>query len=91
MDYCKDNNRYEQFIIKNGKFCAQFDNSKCLGDKFKIIPSALESPRYEHLICSSIFADLGYKCCYNPDTKIEYVDEIGNWGIENGKLCGIGY
>ncbi|OUM59713.1 hypothetical protein PIROE2DRAFT_14684 [Piromyces sp. E2] len=81
IDYCKDNNKYEQFIIKNGKFCAQFDNSKCLGNNLKIIPSAFESPRYEYLTCSFIFADFDYKCCYNPDTKVEYVDEIGNWKL----------
>jgi len=91
MDYCKKNNKYEQFVVKNGKFCVQFDNSKCLDGKFKIIPTALESPRYEHLSCSSIFPDLGFRCCYDQNTKVEYVDEIGNWGIENGELCGIGY
>ena len=91
MDYCKDNNKYQQFIIKNGKFCSQLNNSKCLGGKFTIKPSTLESPRYEHLTCASIFSELGYRCCYDENTKVEYVDEIGNWGVENGELCGIGY
>jgi len=91
MDYCKNNNKYEQFVIKNGRFCAQFDNSKCLSGKFKIYPTDLESPRYEHLSCSSIFEELGFRCYYDQNTQVEYADEIGNWGIENGKLCGIGY
>ena len=78
MDYRKDNNKYKQYIIKNGKFCAQFDNSKCLCGKFKIYPTAFESPRYEHLNCSSIFLELGFKCCYNLNTEVEYIDEIGN-------------
>ncbi|OUM56253.1 Non-catalytic module family DOC2, partial [Piromyces sp. E2] len=33
----------------------------------------------------------GIKCCSNQNTKVQYVDEIGNWGVENGELCGIGY
>ncbi|ORX75332.1 hypothetical protein BCR32DRAFT_190187, partial [Anaeromyces robustus] len=33
----------------------------------------------------------GINCCSNQNTEVAYVDEIGNWGIENGKLCGIGY
>ncbi|OUM58872.1 Non-catalytic module family DOC2, partial [Piromyces sp. E2] len=33
----------------------------------------------------------GYKCCSNQNTKVQYVDNIGNWGVENGELCGIGY
>ena len=78
MDYCKYNNKYEQPIIKNAKFCTQFDNYKCLGGKFKIYPTAFESPRYEHLNCSSIFLELGFKCCYNLNTEVEYIDEIGN-------------
>jgi len=91
MDYCKDNNKYELFTIKNGKICAQYNNSKCLSNEFKIIPTIIESPRYEDISCSSIFADLGFSCCYNKDTQTEYIDEIGNWGIEDDKLCGIGY
>ena len=29
--------------------------------------------------------------CSNKNTEVEYVDEIGNWGAENGKLCVVGY
>ena len=58
---------------------------------FNIIPIPLESKKYENLTCSSKFAKRGYKCCDNQDTKVEYVDDVGNWGIENGELCGIGY
>jgi len=31
----------------------------------------------------------GYKCCKNANTKIEYTDDNGEWGIENGDWCGI--
>jgi Glycosyl hydrolase family 45./Cellulose or protein binding domain. len=34
----------------------------------------------------------GYKCCSNPsNTKVEYTDSSGNWGIENNDWCGIDY
>ncbi|ORX83210.1 hypothetical protein BCR32DRAFT_202025, partial [Anaeromyces robustus] len=33
----------------------------------------------------------GYKYCSNQNTVVEYVDSIGNWDIENGKLYVIGY
>ncbi|KAG4093788.1 hypothetical protein H8356DRAFT_948253 [Neocallimastix lanati (nom. inval.)] len=54
------------------------------------IPTLLESYRNDYLTCSSIFTDLGYECC-NQTPQVEYSDIIGNLGIENGKICGIGY
>ncbi|OUM56499.1 Non-catalytic module family DOC2, partial [Piromyces sp. E2] len=91
MKDCTKNNKYEDFTINDGIICSRMDNTKCLDGAFEFTPTVIESPRYENLICSSVFAELGYECCYNENTKVEYVDEIGNWGIENGKLCGIGY
>ncbi|ORY07897.1 hypothetical protein LY90DRAFT_371238, partial [Neocallimastix californiae] len=35
--------------------------------------------------CFSI--NLGYKCCSGCD--IVYVDQDGNWGVENDQWCGI--
>ncbi|ORX45558.1 hypothetical protein BCR36DRAFT_585585 [Piromyces finnis] len=32
---------------------------------------------------------LGFKCCENEDLKVEYTDENGDWGVENGDWCGI--
>jgi len=32
---------------------------------------------------------LGYKCCQESATEIEFVDENGQWGVENGEWCGI--
>ena len=54
-------------------------------------PKILESKKYDNLTCSTRFAKYGYTCCSNQNTQVQYVDEIGNWGVENGKLCGIGY
>lgn len=69
--------------LQNGKFIC-----KCnIGDKFKINPTFLESSRYEHITCSYIFIDLGFGC-YNQSIKVKYIDEIGNWAIENDKLVG---
>ncbi|OUM58871.1 Non-catalytic module family DOC2, partial [Piromyces sp. E2] len=88
---CKENNSYQDFTINDGKICSAMEESKCLDNSYKFVSTPLESPRYEHLTCSSIYAELGYDCCSEENNKVEYVDEIGNWGIENGKLCGIGY
>jgi hypothetical protein len=30
-----------------------------------------------------------YKCCSNPNTKVETEDKYGKWGIENNEWCGI--
>jgi len=32
---------------------------------------------------------LGYPCCIESDPKVVAVDEHGEWGIEDGKKCGI--
>jgi len=88
---CEENNVYEDFTIKNGEICAKFDNSKCIDGTYEITPTVLESAKYDHLTCSTIFAKIGFDCCSNQNTQVEYVDKIGNWGIENGELCGIGY
>jgi len=32
---------------------------------------------------------MGYPCCSSNNTKVEYVDTDGEWGIENGNWCGI--
>jgi len=31
----------------------------------------------------------GYKCCTDPDAKIEYDGDGNLWGVENGEWCGI--
>jgi len=33
---------------------------------------------------------LGYPCCSSWNTKVEYTDNDGKWGVENGNWCGIG-
>jgi len=91
MEKCNDNNKTEDFSIKNGNICARLNESKCLEGTFSIHPVTLESKRYDNLSCSSNFARLGFNCCSDQNTQVQYVDDIGNWGIENGKLCGIGY
>jgi len=32
---------------------------------------------------------LGYKCCSNAKAKVVSTDKYGEWGLENGKWCGI--
>ena len=91
MKDCDENNKYQDFAIKNSKICSRLNETKCLDGNYDIRPLPIESPKYEHLTCSYIFEELGFSCCYDQNTQVEYVDEIGNWGIENGKLCGIGY
>ncbi|ORX64261.1 PLC-like phosphodiesterase [Anaeromyces robustus] len=63
MQECKNNNKYQEFTIKDDIICSRIDATKCLN---------------------------GVKCCSNQNTQVQYVDEIGNWGIENGNW-GIGY
>jgi len=89
MQKCDKYNKFENFIIKNnGVDCSQLGVTNCID--FSIIPFPIIPERYKNLNCSINFARLGIKCC-SKDTKIEYVDQIGNWGIENDELCGIGY
>ncbi|ORX64712.1 hypothetical protein BCR32DRAFT_193221, partial [Anaeromyces robustus] len=38
--------------------------------------------------CFSKSLKPSYPCCKND--KVVYVDKSGEWGIENGKWCGIG-
>jgi len=91
MQKCDENNKYQDFTIEDGIICSRINKSQCLENKYKFVPASLNSLRYDHLTCSSIYAELGFDCCSNKNIQVEYVDEIGNWGIENGKLCGIGY
>jgi len=84
-----NNNKFEQIIIKNNKICSIYN--ECLENKYTIKTTAIVSPKYEHLICSSSYIKAGYNYCSDYNTPVEYVDELVNWGIENGKLCGIGY
>ena len=90
MQECKDNNKYQKFTIKDDIICILNDETKCLNN-YNIYPTALEPKEYENLSCSTNFASFGVKCCSDKNIQVEYVDEIGNWGIENGELCGIGY
>jgi len=32
---------------------------------------------------------LGYSCCVNANVKVDFIDDDGEWGIENGEWCGI--
>jgi len=91
MQECRKNNIYEHFSIKDGKICSRYDISKCLDGNYGFHQKILESKKYDNLKCSTRFAKYGYTCCSNQNTQVQYVDEIGNWGVENGKLCGIGY
>jgi len=91
MQECMSNNKREDFTIRNGKICSRLDESQCLEGQFNLEPTIFQPSEYENLTCSTKFVKRGYKCCSNPNTKVEYVDSIGNWGIENGKLCGLGY
>ncbi|KAL6618250.1 hypothetical protein U3516DRAFT_544105, partial [Neocallimastix sp. 'constans'] len=51
----------------------------------------LESEKYDNLTCLTKFAIREYACCTNQNSIVEYVDNISNCGINNGKLCGLGY
>ena len=88
VDNCNGNN-FEQIIIKDNKICSI--NNKCLDGKYTIKPTIIESPKYEHLTCSSRYIRAGYNCCDNQNARVEKVDDIGNWAKENGEWCGIGY
>ena len=91
MQKCEKNNKDIDFIIKEGRICARLNESKCIDGRYDLIPVISKSPIYNNLTCSMIFAMHGIKCCSDPNTEVSYVDNFGNWGIENGKLCGIGY
>jgi len=39
--------------------------------------------------CSARIISQGYKCC-SPKCTVEYTDEDGDWGVENGQWCGCG-
>ena len=92
---CKNENqknKFEYFTIINEVICSWMDQSKCLDGNYNFMLIKLEYLKFEHLTCSSIFAKLGYKWCFNQKTlEVEYVDESDNWDIENVKLYGIGY
>jgi len=90
VEKCKENNIYEKFTIKDNIICSQFDTTKCFNN-FDIYPTSIKPKSYENLTCSTNFARLGIKCCSNSNAQVKYVDEVGNWGVENGELCGIGY
>jgi len=91
MQKCKNNNKYEDFTIKDGIICSRLNSNKCLDGNYDFHPIILQSKKYDNLTCSTRFAKRGVKCCSNQNTQVQYVDDIGNWGIENGELCGIGY
>ncbi|OUM58961.1 Non-catalytic module family DOC2 [Piromyces sp. E2] len=90
MQKCKMKNKFEDFTINNDIICSRIDKKKCLNDYgIYFVPS--KPKEYQNLTCSIFFAFLGIKCCSNQNINVEYVDSIGNWGIENNELCGIGY
>ncbi|OUM61438.1 Non-catalytic module family DOC2, partial [Piromyces sp. E2] len=31
----------------------------------------------------------GYSCCKDKNTKVQFTDESGDWGVEDNKWCGI--
>ncbi|ORX46904.1 hypothetical protein BCR36DRAFT_585009 [Piromyces finnis] len=39
--------------------------------------------------CPSTITSQGYSCCSPNNCSIYYVDEAGNWGVENNQWCGI--
>jgi len=90
MQDCKNNNIHQDFTIEDDIICSRFDASKCFNG-YDIYPTSIKPKEYENLTCSINFARLGIQCCSNQNAKVEKVDDIGNWGIENGKWCGIGY
>jgi len=89
MVYCRNDNKNQASSIKYGKICS--GTNKCLDGNYKINPVILQSVKYDHLTCSSIYVKRGYNCCLNQNTPVEYINKIGNWSIEDGKFCGIGY
>jgi len=91
VEECKKNDKYNKFIVKDNIICSQVDTTKCLDNIYGIQPMPKLPKKYRNLTCSTTFARLGIKCCDNQSAEVKYVDEIGNWGVENGKLCGIGY
>ncbi|KAL6628058.1 hypothetical protein U3516DRAFT_740999 [Neocallimastix sp. 'constans'] len=91
INECDKKNINNDFIINNKAICSRVDENKCLDNIFNIMPISLESKIYENLTCSIKFAKHGYRCCSNQNTQVKYVDNLGNWGVEKGKLCGIGY
>lgn len=88
---CDKNNKNIDFTIKKGVICSRVDKYKCIFGIFEFSQTTLESKFYENLSCSTRFAKRGYNCCSNQNIPVAYVDSIGNWGIENGKYCGLGY
>ena len=80
IEKCKKNNEYQEFTIKDNIICPRLNIFKCLNN-FSVYPIAKKPKKYKNLTCSINFARLGIKCCSNQNTKVEYVDEIGNWGV----------
>eukprot|EP00833_Pecoramyces_ruminatium_P012030 jgi/Orpsp1_1/1186062/evm.model.c7180000096705.1 len=90
VDKCNKTNRYKDFIIENNVICSSVDKTKCLEGTFNTLPVTLESKKYENLTCSTKFAKFGYQCC-SECIDIEYENEIGRWGFEDNRWCGIPY
>eukprot|EP00833_Pecoramyces_ruminatium_P002271 jgi/Orpsp1_1/1176303/evm.model.c7180000057129.2 len=88
---CDKSNHNIDFTVKDRIICSRVDENKCLNGKFDLLYVTLQSKKYDNLSCSSRFAKYGYPCCSDQTIPTQYVDNIGNWGIENGKLCGLGY
>jgi len=54
-----------------------------------IVPKSISATATNNNNNNCYFEKLGFSCCSNRNIKIEYTDDTGNWGIENGNWCGI--
>jgi len=80
----------KSFVVINGKLCSSTNKSLCIENNFKLMPSILHAKEYMEATCSTKFLKQYYKCCFDC-IKLEYTDEAGDWGFENGEWCGIPY
>jgi hypothetical protein len=87
----KKNDRVnELFSIVNNKICSSTNSNLCINNDFDISPAILESEENKKFTCPFDIIKQGYKCC-SSCIDIDYTDESGNWGNENGDWCGIPY
>jgi len=52
-------------------------------------PIVIDEPIKNDGTCSAKITSQGYKCC-SAGCVVEYTDDDGTWGVENGNWCGCG-
>jgi len=84
---CKEN-KQSVYEDQDGKWGVENDN--WCGIVEEDIPFNTKPIESNYTIPDSCWAySLGYQCCLGEDIEVTYVDESGNWSMQNGRWCGI--